>query len=826
MNPSDILNEIQLFLPPHAQLYYSGTSKQYPIMLAGDLDGDGLEEVVAAYKLNSSLYILVLKKSPRGWQILSQLKGKGYDISAFQMAPVVRRGSMDLIVGWQLGSVWSSLSVYHWNGRQLTDIAPQGMSFTYIDVEDMPSQQGQDGLAEIALWVHDTGEAYKVNIYRWNQRKRQFVIAQDVYHTYFQKVVSYYQVQVAENPSFAFYWYYLADAQWKAGMKTEAVESLNKGLALQPTYPPLEQWLALRQRMMESSDRMMAALHPASVKTISGVKWGYIDDRGKFVILPQYEYAYSFQANGLAVVEQNQRSGLINHAGSFIVIPRYNTITEFSEGRAQALDDQGFHVIDELGKVLTHKAYDFIGGYKEGRALFTTTVDGKQKYGYLDREGKEVIAPRFELGGDFHYGKAVVQIEENKYSLIDQEGHPIRTYEKAFVGSYQDGVMAFKNTADGKFGYMDMEGKVLIQPQFTDAQAFQKGRAIISQDYSQYGYGMIDKAGRFIIQPRYNELEFLGEQRVAVGKVMDPEKPYLGSRYALADWNGRFLSDFIYRRLGPFEQGLASVYDQHVSYFINRSGRRAAGYPVIQGQGTLTLEGVLVQVFLDQRVSYYNRNGRLIYTQNTVIPLREPYRIQEYKYAPHPDYYVYYPQIEGMGNKAAQEKANQRLKELSKVKPIPPAEQLEFSYSGDFSVEFYQGYLVELKLSGYNYPFGAAHGMPTQIFVPIDLRSGKIYKLEDLFLPHSSYVLVLSENISEQIKNKEEYSYVFPDSYKGITANQPFYVKADALYLYFEPYEIAPYAAGFPTFRIPFSEIDSLINKNGAFWKSFHEGRK
>ena len=825
MNGSDIINEVHSFLPPQAQLLYSDSSAQYPIMLAGDLDGDGLEEVAAAYQLNENLYILILKKSPRGWRMVTHMKGQGYDISTFQMAPVVTRKRMDLIVGWQQGSIWSSLSVYHWNGRQMKDVAPQGMFFTYIDVEDMPSPQGKDGLAEIALWVHDTGEAYKVSVYRWTQG--HFVMADDVKPYYFQKVVRYYLALVKENPTFPFYWYYLADAQWKAGMKTEALDSIEKGLTLNPTYPPKEEWFKLRQQIMASfGNRHAVSLHPASVKTIHGVKWGYINDQGTFVIPPQYDYANSYQANGLAVVEQNQRSGLINQSGSFVVPPKFSTITGFSEGRAQVLDDQGFRVIDEQGKVLTHKAYDFIAEYKEGRALFTAMVDGKQKYGYLDRGGNEVIAPRFKLGGDFHEGKAVVQVEENTYSLIGLQGQSLRTYKKAYVGSYQDGLMAFKNTSDGKFGYMDMDGNVVIEPQFTDAQAFQNGRAIVNMatDYSYSAYGMIDKAGRFIIQPQYHDLEFLGEGRVAIGKVIDPERPYLGSRYAMADENGRFLSDYNYYHVGPFEQGLASVYDQNSTYFLDRSGNKAAGYPVVPGQGTLTLEGTLVQAFVDQRTSYYSRNGRLVYTQNTVIPLREPYQIKEYKYAPNRDYFLYYPQIEGMANKAAQEKVNRRLKELSQVKPIPPADQLEYSYSGDFSVEFYQGHLVELKLTGYNYPFGAAHGMPTQIFVPVDLQSGKIYKLEDLFLPHSPYVQVLSDKIGEQIKNNEEYSYVFPDTYKGIKADQPFYVQSDALYLYFEPYEIAPFAAGFPTFRIPFSELDSLINKNGEFWRSFHEG--
>ncbi|MFD2879201.1 RsiV family protein [Paenibacillus rhizoplanae] len=126
-----------------------------------------------------------------------------------------------------------------------------------------------------------------------------------------------------------------------------------------------------------------------------------------------------------------------------------------------------------------------------------------------------------------------------------------------------------------------------------------------------------------------------------------------------------------------------------------------------------------------------------------------------------------------------------------------------------------------LELSGYHFPFGAAHGMPTRIYEHINLRTGKFYTLSDLFKPGSKYVQKLSDIVGKQIANDPQYSYVFPDTYKGITADQPFYVDAQALYLYFAPYEIAPYSAGFPTFRIPYAEIMGLISTEGEFWQSF-----
>jgi hypothetical protein len=162
------------------------------------------------------------------------------------------------------------------------------------------------------------------------------------------------------------------------------------------------------------------------------------------------------------------------------------------------------------------------------------------------------------------------------------------------------------------------------------------------------------------------------------------------------------------------------------------------------------------------------------------------------------------------------------LKELSGVKTIPQHTQLDSSYAGDFDVSFYKNNLVVLEINGYDYPFGAAHGMPVKKYAHIDLKTGRFYQLKELFKQEADYVKVISEMIGEQIKNDEQYSYVFPDTYKGIKADQPFFISDGELNIYFEPYEIAPYAAGFPTFAIPFHDISSIIDHDGDFWRSFH----
>lgn len=570
-------------------------------------------------------------------------------------------------------------------------------------------------------------------------------------------------------------------------------------------------------------DQPQIFLYPASFRSVNGTKWGYINDRGQFMISPQYETASNFQENGLAIVQLQGKYGVLNLYGKYVVPPKYEWISSFIEQRAVVIDEEGFKVIDERGNLLTSKAYDFIATYQQGRAVAGITDEKEnERYGYLDLQGREIIPLKYRSASDFHENKAVIQMENKTYALIGRRGEMLQSYPYAFVGALGDGLLAFQKEENGKVGFIDLQGNVIISPRYTGVQRFEGGRAIvnIAEGYMDR-YGLIDTRGGFILQPIYDDMLRLENQRIAIGKATYPAKPFLGKKYAVADTNGRIFTGFLYDWIVPYEHHVASATDGKYTFFINEGGQRVQNLPWVEGSGVLSFVGRLIRVDVDYRTSYITRNGRLVWKQNTVVFLRPPYKVVEEKYKPNKDYLVYYPQIHGMGR--MQEPVNDRLKQLSQIKYIPPNVQLEESYLGDFSIYFYKKNLLVLQLDGYRYPFGAAHGMPTKIYPHINLVSGQFYQLEDLFKKGSSYVAVLSEIVGKQIKEDPQYSYVFPDAYQGIRKDQPFYVGEDALYIYFEPYEIAPYAAGFVTFKIPYFQIMNIIDTQGTFWKSFHD---
>lgn len=567
--------------------------------------------------------------------------------------------------------------------------------------------------------------------------------------------------------------------------------------------------------------RKKVELYPASRREVEGIKYGYIDSSGKVIIPVKFDFAEDFQENALVIVRIDDKAGVIDEKGKYVIQPKYSDIQPFKEGRSIVADNQKYKVIDENGKELFEND-NYISEFNEGRASFSIVErNGQWKYGYINLQGKVVVPPQFLSTGTFSSGKAIIQLEEKKYAIIDLKGNILKTFAYEQVTDISEGRLFFKEKPDGKFGLTDENGRIIVIPKYGAVENFKNGTAVVGEGDNIIKFGVINRDGEYTIGPKYQRIESLGEDRFAVGIPIKEEANYMPSKYAVSDKKGNVLTEFIYYGVSEYKKNLASVYDNKFTYFIDKQGKRVESLPKVEGSGTLTMLDNIIKANVDYRLFYYDKSGKLIWSQNIELPLDNGYIISEKKYKPNKDYLVYYPQLSGAKDKNKERMVNKELIKLSNLKDVGSG-QLDYSYLGDFNITFYKKELLVIELRGYNYPFGAAHGMPTQIYVHINLKNGSFYELKDLFKKNNNYVKSLSDIIQKQIDEKGEELGIWKDQYKGIKSNQPFYVTEDALHIYFEPYEIAPYASGFVTFDIPFTEIMDIIDTKGGFWRAFH----
>lgn len=135
------------------------------------------------------------------------------------------------------------------------------------------------------------------------------------------------------------------------------------------------------------------------------------------------------------------------------------------------------------------------------------------------------------------------------------------------------------------------------------------------------------------------------------------------------------------------------------------------------------------------------------------------------------------------------------------------------------------GDILAVKLNVYSYG-GGAHGMSYIYPFTINTKTGEIYTFKSLFKENTNSNEIITNFILDEIeKNPDMY---FFDDYKQTIKNKDgeynYYIDGDKLVIYFDLYDIAPYAAGMPKFTIDTDEIKDLLKDE--VYNSIKDGKE
>ncbi|HHV13389.1 MAG TPA: DUF3298 domain-containing protein [Clostridiales bacterium] len=505
----------------------------------------------------------------------------------------------------------------------------------------------------------------------------------------------------------------------------------------------------------------VAELYPAPRAVDNEIKYGYLDASGNFVLEPVFDSASNFY-DGAAIVTIDSKYCVINEKGNIIFI-NDNTVSDYRNGLAV------FAKFDSSGNI---------------------------SYGYLDTQGNIVIQPQFILASNFNSdGKAYISKGSGVYGLVDKTGAIIESYDLGSKYIYASGI------EDGYLVYTssDTNGQGVLQ-------------------------GVVNMKGEEIFPPKYGEIIYLGDDLFAM-KEPSPDFQVTGTdaKQAIFNAKGQQLSDYVYYDLGTYYNGYSTATNDQSTFFVGTDGKIVADLPKFEGRGTVRLFGDIISASIDGDQAYYNRDKAVIWKADNTLQLSDQIKVVQVKYKPLRDVLVKYPQIEGLANPGVQEQINKKLTSIFTDYRRTITAQDMISVSDDYSARLMKNLLI-IEQTGYDYYYGAAHGMPIKNYFFIDTNTGVFYELKDLFIEGSDYAVKINEMINNEITLalKSGESMFFEGSFQGITDTQYFRLEEDAVIIYFYPYDISAYAGGFPEFVIPFEDVAEYLNREGDFWKAFH----
>jgi len=264
-----------------------------------------------------------------------------------------------------------------------------------------------------------------------------------------------------------------------------------------------------------------------------GREWGLCNEKGDIVIEPKYHWVEPF-AEGLACVNIEAKSGLgppidgnwgfIDKTGAVVIPIKHQFGYSFSEGLARVIDNHRTRFLDKSGNVAIDLGANSVRDFREGLAPVTVWPETRKPdelTRYIDRNNKTMLTIEGR-GYEFHEGIALYdrnpwdkKLDSSSYGYIDRNGHQVIPTMFADGRQFSDGLAAARikksNTTveDALWGYLDKTGRFVIAPQFTDVDEFHNGVAkvhvggkfVVADDMSWWEGGewwLIDKSGKRI----------------------------------------------------------------------------------------------------------------------------------------------------------------------------------------------------------------------------------------------------------------------------------------------------------------------------------------
>lgn len=251
--------------------------------------------------------------------------------------------------------------------------------------------------------------------------------------------------------------------------------------------------------------------------------YGVVDAEGRDLAEPKYQEAHPYSEDGYALVlRDNNTYAYLDRDGLARKAPDegYSDFGLFNNDRAPACKDGKYGFLDDEMKEKTDFTWEAVTSVSN--RLAAAKKDGK--WAIVNRNGKEKTDYIYDDvivddNGICSSQKLFLVKEGETYHIINAKGKNVgeESFDdaKAFTA---DGYAAVEK--DGKWGFVDAEGKLVIDCQYEDALSFSNGYAAVKKG-DKWGY--IDTENTMAIEPEFALATSLSSDGTAAVKIVNED---------------------------------------------------------------------------------------------------------------------------------------------------------------------------------------------------------------------------------------------------------------------------------------------------------------
>ena len=356
-------------------------------------------------------------------------------------------------------------------------------------------------------------------------------------------------------------------------------------------------------------------------------KAGLIDSSGRLIIDTMYQSLDNIVGDTIYEAMLNGKKGLLKQNGQILVPFKYDEFSEdWINGKAYYKQDQNFGFVNLKGEIIPGKfqtedeaktaLYDelpdtTIFDYHDNRAK-VYIKSKEQGGGYLDRKRNWAIPPAYKWAEDFSEELAAVSQDGNSWFYIDTSGRKIIAGTFRQASSFADGV-AYVNYDS----LINKKGEVIATTTFFIIKYDPQNKLFwIEGDAHPGPFGYMDLNGKLVVDPnRYDDLLPPSEGMIPVCRYihnLDNPSSTHDKEWGFLNIEGKIIIQTIYEEAQSFSNGLAAVKKNGKWGFIDKTGKIIIPF---EYDGATSFDRGLARVFKNGKMAYIDTTGKIIWQE-------------------------------------------------------------------------------------------------------------------------------------------------------------------------------------------------------------------
>lgn len=288
-------------------------------------------------------------------------------------------------------------------------------------------------------------------------------------------------------------------------------------------------------------------------------KYGIVNENGEMILPMEYEYINALNKVGFGQIKKNGKEGLYNKQLKIVLPPQFDDVKLLNENIFAGRKGNIWTVADIGNSTKIYAQVNDIYPFRNGYAK--VLKDGK--VGVMAKDGKVKVP--FEYDTAVPFGRNVLLTKGTK-NFIYTNKEKIKPWKYSMDISWQNLEDKLKpvKTPTGKYGYINDDGKLVIEAVYEEAKEFREGVAIVGKNGK---FGFINEKGRIILNIEYELPDYQYEPSVLLIKKED--------KYGYIDYQGKFLVAINYEAIAAYadimkakKNGQWGYIDNHESVLV------------------------------------------------------------------------------------------------------------------------------------------------------------------------------------------------------------------------------------------------------------------